>query len=183
LEGTQLKKIIGIGIGIGIALATVAFAACPACHASPVFVGHFQVDNGIHESDPGAAADPWQWQHNPPSLTGQEAAALLFGGLPSDYFISIDKNTITHTAHTDSWGLGDQVFAENYKVQTGTGYNNPFGGPATSAFVLDHNDDSVNFVFRTDTRNQGAPVTPEPNSLALLGMGGLPLLGWLRRLI
>jgi len=174
-------------MGCVITLATVAFVACPVCQAAPVFVGSFQVDNSIHEGDPAAATDPWQWQHNPVSLTGQEAAALLFGGLPSDYFISIDPSldpsTITHTAHTDSWGIGDQVFAENYKVQTGSGYNDPFGGPATSAFVLDHNDDFTNFAWRTDTRNQGAPVTPEPNSLALLGMGGLPLLGWLRRLI
>lgn len=174
-------------VGPVIALVATILVAAPVCNAAPIFVGSFQVDNGIHESDPAAATDPWQWQHNPISLTGQEAAALLFGGLPSDYFISIDSSldpsTITHTAHTDSWGLGDQVFAENYKVQTGTGYNDPFGGPATSAFVLDHNDDEANFVWRNDSRDTNTPVVPEPNSLVLLGMGGLPFLSLLRRVI
>lgn len=62
------------------------------------YIGSFYVGDG-----PG-------WSTNPPVYSGVEAAALIFGGDPSDYAISTDPNTtdpstITHTAWASSWGL------------------------------------------------------------------------------
>lgn len=176
-------------VGPVIALVATILVAAPACNAAPVFVGSYQVDGGIHEGDPGADADPYRWTNNPLCYTPQEAAALLFGGNASDYLISVDPSldpsTITHTGWEDGWAETPTVFAENFKLQTGTGYNNPGGfGTSWSAYVLDHNADEVNYVWKVNSDDQpGAPVVPEPNSLALLGMGGLPFLGLLRRLI
>jgi hypothetical protein len=153
-----------------------------AANASPAFVGSYAVD--------GAGVAP-AWPTNPICYTPQEAAALLFGGLPSDYLISVnssmDPTTITDTGHEDGWGEPDTIFAQNFKLQTGTGYNDPGGaGSAWSAYVFDHSDTNINYVWLNDKRT--APVcdgamTPEPAGIALFSLGTLPLLGLLRRRI
>ncbi len=74
------------------------------------------------------------------------------------------------------------IFNQDYKLDVGnSGYNDP-GGLATarSAYVRDGLFDTRtyrNYVWRADVQAHA----PEPNSLALLATGGLPLLGFLRR--
>ncbi len=70
---------------LAVLICTTAFAAL----GGPVFVGSYAVYDGP------------VWSTNPPVYSAQEAAALLFGGTPSDYAISIDPSldpsTITHS--------------------------------------------------------------------------------------
>ncbi len=147
-----------------------------------IYVGSYWVGDGPN------------WQTNPPCYTPQAAAALLFGGTSGEYAISIDPNTITHTGWEDGWGDtahlkvdwygsgGNGVDAtgtpvpENYKLQTGTGYNDPGGaGTAFSAYVADNDaiyvtspsDKSINYVWRL------APV-PEPGDFTFLLAAGTP---------
>jgi VCBS repeat-containing protein len=107
------------------------------------FVGSYRTSNGP------------QWPSNPPTYTGQEAAALLFGGSASDYAISInssqDPSTITHTAWVDGWGsilyFGATPAPENYKKNTF--YNCGSTGCSYSAYVMDHvNTSKINYVWR-----------------------------------
>lgn len=172
-----MKKFIGPVIAL---MATILVAA-PMCSAAPVFVGSYAVDGN------GAAPS---WTTNPPVYSAREAAALLFGGAAADYLISVDPSldplTITMTGHYDGWAEPDTIFNQDFKLDTGgAGYNSAPGvGSAWSAYVYDHADSNVNYVWKVNSDNgPGAPVVPEPNSLALLGMGGLPFLGLLRRMI
>jgi hypothetical protein len=118
--------------------------------ATYTYVGYF---NGLSGPD---------WQTNPPCYTGQEAAALLFGGVPSDYAISTnpnttDPNTITFTAwmvtiYVPGWA----EYPQNYKVDLPPpGYRDPavYAG-ATSAYVWDNPPppgNSINYVWRVET--------------------------------
>ncbi|MCA1857911.1 PEP-CTERM sorting domain-containing protein [Massilia oculi] len=156
-------------LAIALALATFSFAA----QAAPTFVGSYKVNQGPH------------WGTNPAVYSATEAAALLFGGTASDYFISIldsmDYTTITHTGWYDGWGEHSGMqFDENYKLDVGApGYNAPGGAnTAHSAYVADGlGDNFVNYVWRVD----GAAEVPEPASVALLGLGALGLAGMRRR--
>jgi VCBS repeat-containing protein len=107
------------------------------------YVGSFRTSDGRN------------WTTNPPTYTGQEAAALLFGGSASDYAISInssqDPSTITHTAWVDGWGstiyFNTTPAAENFKVNTF--YNCGGTGCSYSAYVMDHvNSTKINYVWR-----------------------------------
>lgn len=105
---------------------------------SSEYVGSFNVGDGP------------AWPSNPPVYSGVEAAALIFGGDPADYDVSIDPVTITHTAWYDGWGEHEgMVFDESYKLDTGApGYNTPGGtGTARSAYVHDGLN-KVNYVWR-----------------------------------
>jgi hypothetical protein len=104
-----------------------------ACGAqSYVFVGSFRIGDG----------PCWNQSPAPPTYTAQEAAALIFGGSPSDYAISVNSNTtnpatITHTAYLDGYA-NTQYFstpaAENFK--SGSVYTYP----SFSAYVKDNSD-------------------------------------------
>ena len=116
----------------------------------PSYVGSFNTNDGP------------SWTTNPPALSAQEAAALIFGGVPSDYAISTnpdttDPSTITHTAWASTWGIaGCQEVAENYSLDLGApGYNDPGGnGTAVSAYVNDNCTlSNTNYVWL-------APVSP-----------------------
>jgi hypothetical protein len=112
------------------------------------------------------------WSTNPPCYTGREAAALLFGGVPGDYAISInsnstDPNTITFTAMMVSYGgPGWFEYPQDYKVDVPpVGYADPGGGgTATSAYVWDWPyNQSINYVWRINP--------PVPISDWALGLG------------
>jgi hypothetical protein len=87
-------------------------------------------------------ADGQCWHDVPATYTGQEAAALIFGGSASDYAISVnssttDPTTITHTAYLDGWGDITHLItpaSESYKLNTTYLY------PAFSAYIKDHSD-------------------------------------------
>jgi hypothetical protein len=159
------------------AAAAVAGAiATPAAAATYTYVGNWYVGDGE------------VWTNNPAVYSGQEAAALLFGGVASDYAIStIDSNplNINFSAFVDGWG-DDQYLntpvSQSYSLDLGNpGYNDPAGtGTAYSAFVLDHSCDNrysnpnegctsnvrgLNFAFRINS------AVPEPATWAMMLVG------------
>lgn len=159
-------------------LAALLMSAVSAVQAGYIYVGQWHVGDGP------------VWTSNPAVLSGQEAAALLFGGNANNYAIStISANVsdINFMSFLDGWGDGQYLttaLAQNYKLDLGNpGYNDPAGaGTAYSAYVLDHscsqrysnlaltctaNDPGLNFAFRI-VREE---VVPEPASLALMGLG------------
>lgn len=161
---------------------SAAVAICsPASAATFTFAGSWFVGDGP------------VWSSNPTVYSGQDAAALLFGGTASDYAIStIDNNVanINFSAFVDGWG--DETFlttavSQSYKFDDGApGYDAP-GGTATaySAFVFDHScfnrynnmqdvcapgEPGQNFAFRV------SGVVPEPATWAMM-IGGFGLAG------
>lgn len=148
-----------------LAFASVLLSALlpVSAFAMPTFVGSFQVDDG-----------PW-WSNNPDVLSGVEAAALLYGGVASDYRISIDGsqdvNTITDTAWSIIGVAGGHVFADDYSLDLGpAGYGG--SGWSTnddiSAYVGDNASGAqyTNYVWR-----DSAAAVAEPSTLALFGLG------------
>ena len=107
--------------------------AVSTAQAVPTFVGSWHVGDGP------------VWTSNPDVLSARETAALLFGGSPVDYAISTvssHPSDINFMAFVDGWGNSTFLYtpvSQDYKLDTGApGYNHPFGGPAYSAYVLDH---------------------------------------------
>ncbi|MCB1706173.1 MAG: PEP-CTERM sorting domain-containing protein [Halioglobus sp.] len=155
-----------------LVLALAALSMNNSAHAALIFVGYWDV------ADPSAPI----WSDTPPdgplAYTGQEAAALLFGGNASDYSIStVDDSVanINNMAWYDIIGYGGALFAEDYSNK----YLGQFYGPtndftigdvggSASAFVRDNLTQGVerNYAFKDD----GISV-PEPSALALLLLG------------
>lgn len=166
-------------------LAGAAIVLCAsAVQAAPVYtyVGSYAVFDGPY------------WPDNPPVYSAQEAAALLFGGNPNDYAISINPDTnplsITFTGWYDGWGEHQgMIFSHNYKLDLGLpGYNScaydgvPCWGSARSAFVKDGLFDTNiyrNYVWSV----QNQVPAPEPSTMILLGAGmaGLAIARRLRK--
>ena len=150
--------------------------------AAPVLIGSFNVYDGP------------QWTTDPQVMNAQQVAAMLYGGSPSDYSISVSPSTITLTAWLDGWGDTTYLTTpapQNYSLssEAGGGYNL---APSFSAWVCDHADcaaygfpvnapqsgsnfNYTNYVFRD-------AAVPEPASWALLGAGGFALFIRRRRL-
>jgi hypothetical protein len=152
-------------------IAAIALGASSLAAAAPVFVGQWDL-----YSQPYWMGDPL-----PPVLSGQEAAALLFGGAPGDYLISTagtDVAGINRMAWYDIYAFRDQLgqYAQDYRADdNGNGlYDDWFD---SSAMVMDHPYTGtgpypyVNYAFRLE---QDAAV-PEPFSLGLMGAGLLGL--------
>ena len=133
--------------------------------ATYTYVGTWTVNQGPY------------WQDQPPAYTGQEAAALLFGGSASDYVTStIDSNSadINFSAWYSIIGYGEGVFADNYSSKLpdgnyydGDGYGSSIDGPA-SAYVND-NSSQRNYAFLISS-------VPEPTNIMLL-LAGVGVLG------
>lgn len=134
-----------------------AFAASAA--SAQTYVGSFKVSDG-----PG-------WGTNPPVYSGLEAAALLFGGVPSEYAISVDPNTIdpstiTHTAHYSVvYVAGCPIFPEGESVDNApTGYDLPTGD--RSAYVSDNcYQGETNYVWRLAVMAPATASTPVINDV------------------
>jgi hypothetical protein len=138
------------------------------------YVGSFNVSDGPY------------WTSVPAALSATQVAALLFGGVFSDYEISVnpsqDPSTITHTAHLDGYADAQYLFTpapQDFGGSTDGLYDH---FPAYSAYVCDHADctaqggpdrslefqgaDYTNYVWRDVPTVDGA--VPEPTSIVLL---------------
>lgn len=160
---------------IWVVLAGALFLFSSSAIAMPIFVGSFNVFDG-----PSAATAP-------EPLSAREAAALLFGGLFSDYAISVssslDPNSITHTAWLD--GVIDTQYletpaSEDFVVAAASGFYDDY--PSYSAFVCDHADcvadgfpvsagwldyNYTNYVWRLEAV-VGPTLLAEPNPFLLI---------------
>jgi hypothetical protein len=137
-----------------------AAAAMPA-HAGYTFVGQWDVNSG-----------PWWSPITQPILTGQQAAALLFGGNASDYAISTngaDVGQINFSTWVSAYGQGhsgDIVAQDYYSDANQNGLYDGMGD--TSAYIGDwcFGGNCINYAFRIDGNE-----VPEPAMLSLLALG------------
>ncbi|HEY1131467.1 MAG TPA: PEP-CTERM sorting domain-containing protein [Roseateles sp.] len=146
-----------------IVIGAVASIAAASSFAAPVFVGSWHVGDGLRWDAATQTA-----------YSAQEAAALLFGGVASDYEISTissDVNSINHLAWYDGYGIGMGQLAESFT--NGSLYT----AGVRSAYILDNScsirytspttacsDSYVNYAFRINEAE-----VPEPASVALVG--------------
>jgi autotransporter-associated beta strand protein len=141
--------------------------------AAGAFVGQWQVDQGP------------TWNTSPPNgplaYTGQEAAALLFGGNPGDYVISTVSNDpaqIDFMAWYSVIGFGSVAFAQDYSSKyLGQFYGPTVGYPSgdvnapASAYVNDNatGPDFTNFAFTPGAGTPGVLVKTGTGNLVLNG--------------
>jgi hypothetical protein len=157
-------------LGMASAFAVAMLSSVSASAVTYTFVGSWSVFND----------DAPEWFGSPPNgplaYTGQEAAALLFGGSASDYVIStVDSSVanINFMANYDVIGIGWQVFAQDHNVKYLGQYYGPTSGfsdvpvaeRAASAFVRDNAVFNVNYAFKI------SDAVPEPGSWALMVVG------------
>jgi hypothetical protein len=135
------------------------------------------------------------WRTDPTVYSGQEAAAFLFGGSPSDYAISTVSDQVSDInfrtwldgfGDSTTYGPGSLGAPQDFKLDSGApGYNAPFGGPSYSAFVRDHfynyfsgapKGTAVNYAFLIDD-TQGGGGTSVPDGGATLALLGCALIG------
>ena len=143
-----------------IGLAVACAMAVTSMTQAQTFVGSYQVDDGP------------PWGDVPDVYTAQEGAAIVFGGVASDYFIStnssLDPNTITHTGWYTIIGIaGGTEFAEDFSQDLGgAGYGAAgwIAGDDISAYVQDNaqGPQYTNYVW-----------TPTPGTLALFGLSAV----------
>lgn len=144
-------------------IALAASSIATAADAAMVFVGSWRVDQGP------------SWVTAPTAYSGQQAAALLFGGTAGSYSISTVDNTVANIdnlAWVTVWNAGafpdcagfpcGRKVAENAVTSTGGIYTSPGD---TSAYS---NDWAVGAQF---TNFAFAEAVPEPASWALLIAG------------
>lgn len=147
----------------------ILMVASGIASAAPVYVGSWHVGDGAL----------WSSGNGQTTYSGQEAAALLFGGTASDYVISTVSSSvdaIDSLSWMDGWGMELTKFAQDY--ENGSVYTEG----VYSAYILDHSCDNryndlssacaasdiyINYAFRVDA----ASAVPEPASIALLGLG------------
>ena len=148
--------------------ATLALSAGAASATTYVFAGSWFVGQGP------------AFQTQPTVYSAVEAAALLFGGVASDYAIStVDSNVanINFLAHADRYGDNSFItttVAQDFKQDLGAAGYNTVGD--TSAYVLDHAPPTTGFGRNYAFRVSG--VVPEPTAwgMMILGFGATGLL-------
>ncbi|MGL4542937.1 MAG: PEPxxWA-CTERM sorting domain-containing protein, partial [Polymorphobacter sp.] len=108
-----------------------------------------------------------------------------------NYAIStIDSSVanINFSSFVDSWGGSISPVSQSYSLDSGNpGYNDPFGGPSTSAYVLDHSCFN-RYNDPAETCQRGEPglnhafrsVVPEPGTWALM-IAGFGMVGFAMR--
>ncbi len=144
---------------ISTILVALGLMCCAA--GALTYVGSWRVDAGK------------SYLKYPLAYTGQEAAALLFGGLPSDYHISTvgkDPAKIDNMAWYSVLGVtGGKKLRQNYDVSRAGGlyydgkpYDNTLAGNPASAYVRDNAYGVLytNYAFRID------PIVPDPLPLS-----------------
>ena len=138
----------------------MAVCAVGAANATVyVYVGSWEVDQGP------------SWTVVPPAYTGQQAAALLFGGSPANYVVSsVDSNPvdINFQNWVSTWGgaCGDNfpcgtLSADNFVVSTAGFYQNPGD---TSSYVQD-------WEVGSQYTNYAFSAVPEPATWAMMLVG------------
>jgi hypothetical protein len=83
--------------------------------------------------------DGQSWMLNPPTYTGNEACALLFGGVDTEYHSSTGTSKVTKSNYLDGWA--DSQYCTKAKSETwkkSDFYNCGAGGCSYSAYVMDH---------------------------------------------
>jgi hypothetical protein len=156
-----------MSVAFAAVLMGLGLASAPACAATYTYVGSWAIDQGP------------AWYTFPTAYTGQDAAALLFGGSASDYVIStVDNNVndINFSTWVDTYGepypFVATLVADNYAHSTAGQYAN-IGD--TSAYVSDHGLTNVNYAFVVT-------AVPEPSTWAMmiLGFAGIGFMAYRR---
>jgi hypothetical protein len=145
------------------------------------FVGSWYVDDG-----PGWSNMDNNSNYTTPVLSGQEAAAFIFGGSPEDYVISTvsdkeqdinfkawmdgwaDSNTYAYSGNPAPQDLHIDIDGDGLYAIPG-GYQNAY-----SAYIMDHGVHLKNFAFKVDS-------VPEPATILLIGSGIIGLAGFRRK--
>ena len=158
----------------GAAALVSVSAISVAANAAYLYVGSWAVADGPR----------WSGTPSPQSLSGRQTAALLFGGLFSDYAIStVDNNPLNINFLAKLDGYADTQYLTNPQSQdfvgvVGANYAAGFGN--YSAYVFDHacgiyycagggGEKAINYAFRVNG-------VPEPGTWALM-IGGFGLAG------
>ena len=159
------------GIKGAVAVVALTLSMGTAQAATYAYVGSRTVDQGL------------QWNSSSVAYTGQDAAALLFGGSASDYVMStvsvvasdIDFQNWVSVGYAGSFSdcsgfpCGRKV-AQDFASSTGGMYLNPGD---TSAFVRDW---AIGDAFRNYAFKVAAVPVPASGVLLLAGLSGMAAL-------
>lgn len=156
LKSLSLRAITNVNFVVKVLAKSTALltAFTVTAVSAQTYVGSFKVSDGA------------MYTVKPPVYSGLEVAALVFGGLPSDYAISVasnktDPSTITHTAYYSTFGQSCAIFPEGEKIDVGgAGYT----AGDRSAYVKDNcNLGQTNYVWRLEATPPSAAASPVIN--------------------